>query len=457
MTHRLLKGIVAGSVMLSLFLPYYFNFIVQAQTATQSVSEREAMLQAQLNQVLQEIAAQQQILAEEQKKGSTLQGDINILTAKIKEAQLKIQAHQLAIQALGKDITVKNSTINTLNNKIDMSQESLAQLVRKSNEIDDFSLPDVVLSGKDLSEFFLDVDSFDSIKQSIQVALGDIKQSKTQTEVAKADLSRQQLQEIEEKTSIEGEQAKIKKSEAEKARLLGLSKAQQKTYQTDIAQKQSKADAIRAALFSLRDTAAIPFGTALQYANEAAQKTGVPAAFLLAILTQESNLGQNVGSCYVTNLTTGAGVKVSTGAPVSGVMKPSRDIQPFIQITAAVGREPTSTRVSCPLSTGYGGAMGPAQFIPSTWVLFEDRIAADLGVPAADPWNPKHAFMAASIYLSDLGAGGGSEVSMKNAACRYYSGRSCDSKAPANAFYGSQVIAKMKSIQTTMIDPLQGF
>jgi peptidoglycan hydrolase CwlO-like protein len=273
------------------------------------------MLQAQLNQVLQEIAAQQGILEEEQKKGSSLERDINVLTAKIKEAQLKIKAHQLAIQALGKDITQKNYTINTLNNKISMSQESLGQLMRKTNEVDSFSLVEVVLSGEDLSEFFTDIDSFDAIKQSIQVALGDIKQSKNQTEEAKAALSNQQLQEIEEKTSIEIEQAKIKKNEAEKNRLLSLSKEQQRAYKGDISQKQAKAAAIRAALFSLRDSAAIPFGTALQYANQAARRTGVPAAFLLAVLTQESNLGQNVGSCYLTNFTTGDEVPIPICPP----------------------------------------------------------------------------------------------------------------------------------------------
>jgi membrane-bound lytic murein transglycosylase B len=137
-------------------------------------------------------------------------------------------------------------------------------------------------------------------------------------------------------------------------------------------------------------------------------------------------------------------------------MKPSRDIQPFLRITGAVGRDPAATRVSCPFSTGYGGAMGPAQFIPSTWALFESRIASAAGVASPDPWNPEHAFMAASIYLGDLGASSGTESGMRNAACRYYSGRACDSKAPANSFYGTQVIAKMKNIQVNMIDPLQG-
>jgi membrane-bound lytic murein transglycosylase B len=429
---------------------------VLAQSADPTAA-RQAELQAQLDQVLKEIDQQQQILNGEKQKGVSLQGDINILNAKIKTAQLNIQVHELAILGLGKDINQKTQVITQLSGKIDDTHASLGQLVRKTNEMDAFSLPDVILSDKNISSFFADVDAYGSIKQSIQVALGYIKQSKQDTETAKQNLDKKRLQEIDAKISIQDEQAKIKASEAEKARLLSLSKEQQKNYQGQIAKRQAQAAAIRAALFSLRDTGAIPFGQALQYATQASGKTGVRPAFLLAILTQESNLGKNVGSCYLSDTNTGAGVKVTSGLAVMNVMKPSRDVAPFLAITAAVGRNPMQTRISCPIGgSGYGGAMGPSQFIPSTWTLFEQRIAAALGRSNPDPWNPQDAFMASALYLGDLGAGTASFNDERNAACRYYSGRSCDSRSPANTFYGNSVMAKASTIQSTMIDPLSG-
>lgn len=449
--------IVASLIVVGFGILTIRHHIVKAQEPDPAaVAARQAQLQAELDQVLKDISAQQDILNQEQAKGKTLEGDIAILNAKIKEAQLKIKARQLAIEGLGKDINKKTEVITQLTGKIDDTRDSLAQLVRKTNEMDAFTLADVVLSDKDISAFFADVDAYSTIKQNIQVALGYIKKSKQDTEVAKQTLDHQRLEEIDAKISIEAEKANIQQSETEKARLLSLSKAQQKTYAKDIQSKQAKAASIRAALFSLRDTGAIPFGKALEYATQAGRATGVDPAFLLAILTQESNLGQNVGSCYLKDITTGSGVKVSTGAFVASVMKPSRDITPFIAITGEVGRDPFATRVSCPLSGGgYGGAMGPSQFIPSTWLLFKARITSALG-HAADPWNPQDAFMASAIYLGDLGANVSGYSAQRNAACRYYSGRSCDSKKPANSFYGDQVMAKASSIQTTMIDPLSG-
>jgi hypothetical protein len=100
--------------------------------------------------------------------------------------------------------------------------------------------------------------------------------------------------------------------------------------------------------------------------------------------------------------------------------------------------------------------MGPSQFIASTWELFKKRIGSAVGVSAdqANPWNPHHAITATAIYVDDLGAGVGGYTAERNAACRYYSGRACDAKKPANSFYGNQVWAKAQSIQANMIDPI---
>ena len=98
--------------------------------------------------------------------------------------------------------------------------------------------------------------------------------------------------------------------------------------------------------------------------------------------------------------------------------------------------------------------MGPAQFIASTWILFKDRVASALGISGEpNPWKPLDSFMAAGIYLSDLGANEGYSAE-KNAACKYYSGGSCRSSNGSTS-YGNSVMALADSIQSTMIDPLQ--
>src|SRR3989344_8496158 len=104
------------------------------------------------------------------------------------------------------------------------------------------------------------------------------------------------------------------------------------------------------------------------------------------------------------------------------------DVEDFLRITSKLGLVWNQTAISCPIAgvAGYGGAMGPAQFIPTTWAIFEGRLRNILGREAS-PWAPKDAFMASSMYLTDLGARGTSASAQHIAACKYYGsgGSSC--------------------------------
>ncbi len=388
--------------------------------------------------------------------------EVAALTAKINIAQTNIKAKNIAIANLGKDIVAKQTTITTLDNKIETGRATLAEILRKTSLIDEYTLPETILSNKDFSEFFVDIDTYSATSHALENVFAELRGVKIQTQQEKDALKKKQDEEADARAAIETAKKQVELNQAQKKTLLAESQNREKTYSTVIADKQAKAAQIRAALFGLRDTAAIPFGTALQYAQEAGAKTGVDPAFLLAILTQESNLGQNVGSCYITDTNTGDGKGANTGTPKSRVMNPTRDIPIFIDILSKVGGDPYNTRVSCwqPLydskknPIGWGGAMGPAQFIPSTWKLFSNRIASLSGHNNPDPWNARDALFASAIYLGDLGANSTSYTAQKNAACRYYSGSSCKTSY-ANS-YGNSVMALATKIQTTMIDPLQG-
>ena len=136
-------------------------------------------------------------------------------------------------------------------------------------------------------------------------------------------------------------------------------------------------------------------------------------------------------------------------------MHPTRDIPPFVDLLKKLGRDPFNTRVSCPIAgIGWGGAMGPSQFIPSTWVLYVNRLSKAVVTSVPDPWNPAHAIMATSMYLSDLGADSQQLIDEKNAACKYYSGKVCSRLREGNS-YGNQVMARVSAIQAN-IDILQG-
>ena len=439
-------------VALILLVPVFSH----AQT-TETADQREARLRAELAQVELEQAETEKVLAAAQNQSASIKRDILILDTKIKAAQLNIKAKNLLIETLGKDITKKQDHIVGLEDRIGRGRETLAQIMRKTSESDSATFAEFLLTRDSLTEVFTDIDSFQSVQESLKTTFEQIRNDKAQTETEKNALSQRKTKESDARAVIESEKKNIEADESAKQKLLAASKGNELTYSQVLAQKKAKAAEIRAALFSLRDAQAIPFEQALKFANEAAKATGIRPAFLLAILTQESALGKNVGSCYLTDPKTGAGASVKSGTTFPNVMKPSRDVTPFLAITKSLGMDYTKTLVSCPIASagGYGGAMGPAQFIASTWMLFQDRIKSALGISTPNPWNPEHAFVASSLYLTDLGGVAGSYNGEKNAACRYYSGKVCSASSVSGS-YGTQVMAKADTIQRTMIDPLQG-
>lgn len=447
----LVRTAIAGFVVTTIGLLLCVALVPQPAYAL--TDAEKAQLRAEYDQLQAEIAQWQKVLDDTQAKKASLQGDVTELNAQIAKAQAQIKQLNNTITQLAGQINEKSAQITALEDRIASGQESLAKLLREKNQSETQSLVILALSSDTFSSFFSDVTAIDSINQKLQDLFSQLRSDKDQTQKEKEALSDQKNQVADAEHSVELKKNQVAQTQAQKTQLLNETAQQEKTYAQVLAERQAKAEAIRSALFDLRDTQGISFGTALEYAQAASQKTGVRPAFILAILSQESDLGKNIGSCYVSDLDSGDGVGKNTGTAYEKVMKSPRDTVPFQAITSSVGLSWSTTPVSCPLgykyssSRGYGGAMGPSQFIPSTWQLYASRIEAATGVSTANPWDPRDAIMATALYLSDLGAGLQTYSAERNAACKYYSGRSCDNKSPPNASYGNSVVAKADTIQ----------
>lgn len=424
-----------------------------AQQSRAELEQELANLEAQIN-------ALNGSITQTQAQKNSLARDVSLLTQKIAQSKLKIQAHDKAISKLNQNITEKNQNINTLTAKMDREKDSLAQIMRKTRYLEQYSLLDFGLQSQSLSTFFSDVDSFSTLNRALNQSFADIRATQGELEEVKTELEEAKDEETQKKLAQEAERKKVESNQKEKNTLLTQTKNQEAEYKKVLAAREKEAASIRSRLFDLRDTAAISFGQAYDYALAASKSTGVRPALILAILMQESALGVNVGACYLRDYTTGDGVSIKTGAVKPRTMHPTRDAPVFKTLMSKLGRDAAATPVSCWIAaysggspSGWGGAMGPSQFIPSTWVLFESRIERATGAAVANPWNPYHAITATAMYLEDLGAVSGNEASERNAACKYYSGRAC-SASSAGAGYGNSVIKKMYTMQAD-IDKLQ--
>ena len=428
--------LVVALIVTQIFTPLGFVF-------AQSNAAERAQLEAELVQIEAEIKLKELELKNQKKQSGSIKKDLTILQSEIAAKKLDIQKKNLLLTRLSGQITEKVSVIQSLNNELSREKQSLARLLRKQYQLEQFSLTEILLTGKTFSEFFVDIYAFSDLKQALTHSFQKIRTVQQQTAIEKQNLEDKKQEENIVKVALEKDKKKVEVIHKEKDVLLKTSVSKEKIVEQTIKDRKAKAATIRARLFSLIEVkgGGIAFGEAVRLAKEAGELTGVRPAFILAILKQETNIGSNVGRCYMNDASTGNGQTLS-GKPVSGVMKLSRDVGPFIDLMEKLGKDYKTTPVSCPIAGGgYGGAMGPSQFIPSTWKMFESKVAGKTGSSTGNPWIPLHAFTATALYVANLGATAQTYDSERNAACKYYSGRACGSSGVRNAFYGNSVMS----------------
>lgn len=447
MTLRHYIGVFIFATMLLGGVSVAFLTAPHTEAATiADTQQEEAALRKKLADLEAEIAKQEKLLLTQKGQSSSIQGIINTLKTEISKTKSEIEKKEILIRQLSGQIDQKQDTIQKLGAELSREKSSLAKLVRKIDEIDSMSLVEMLLSSQSVSEFYKDVDAFLTLEEALYDSTNVIKNVRKKTDEERLTLEERKAREADIKYELEQDRKRVEAKQSEQNNLLNVSKNQEKTYEQLIAERKTQAAAIRARLFELAggvQGGGISFGDAVTYATEASKKTGVRVALILAVLKQESDLGKNVGTCNR------PGDARTWKDIMPGPGESWRDDQAaFKQITSELGISPDGQPLSCPFASGgWGGAMGPSQFIPSTWLGIRGRLATMLGVTATNPWNPRHAVHATALYLSDLGAGAGGYTAERNAACKYYSGRACGQSSLNNTFYGDQVLAKAATLQ----------
>jgi len=427
-------------LILALVLPYFKVF-------GQDLTEERRALEAELERLEAEIAKIDEDIQKTETEKKTLQNQIYILKSRIRKLDLQIYQSKIMIEDLSEQMKDTENSILETTAKINESRKHLACNLQLIYEADQKSLIEILLSEKELSDFFDDLMKLEALNAKSQELLKNIEDLKTQLEDQKEALESEK-QDLENLVLLQTLQRKESaQAKEEKDYLLRLTEEEyQKKLQTK-EEKEKRAAEIRARIFELIGVPKAPtFGEAYEIAKYVSSITGVRPALILAVLEQESDIGKNVGQCYLKNPSTGEGVVAFNGKKVSRVMKPSRDVPYFLQITKELGRDPYNTLVSCPMQYGWGGAMGPAQFIPSTWMLYKDKVSAITG-KSADPWDIKDSFLAAALYLADYGATKQTYNSEWAAAMIYFSGTTKRTRYNGYGFYGDSVMRKAERIQ----------
>jgi peptidoglycan hydrolase CwlO-like protein len=400
-------------ILISLISFVFVANFVRADISSSDLVAHRAELEQELAEIESQIENLSGVVQDTQQKRTSLERDVAVLNAKSERIKLEIRAYNLQINRLSEDITHNIGVINELDLKIQKEKESISEMIRRTNEIDGNSFVEILLGYDNLSDYFVDTDSFEMIQSAIQDSLRVVRGTRENTEREKEQLQNRKEDQLKLKLVQESEKKQLAVFQAEKNKILKETKGEEEKYQKLLEEKKETAAEIRTRIFRLFGGGELPFGEAVQIAQFAEKASGIRAAFLLAVLAQESAIdgviGRNLGQCYYNTYRNNA-----SGSVMRNSQKPS-----FLAIMNDIGMDPNTTPVSCPIASdgAYGGAMGPAQFMPTTWWNIKDqtgykrRVASVTGNNPPSPFNNADAFVAASLYLKDA---------YNSSACRNY-------------------------------------
>jgi len=405
--------------------------------------ELKKQLEEQMRQLQGQIGQYENKIGENKQKARSLENEINLLENQIKKINLEIQETRLGIQRADLNIDQIQKEIDDVQSKIDYQKKLLSEYVRLIDQYDNETLLEIALENQRLSDFFDQINAIENVQTKVYGVLEEIKSSKTELESEKKYLEEEREEQNRLKALQEIQKNTVRKQQDRQEYILKETKGQEKIYQQKIQSTQKDIEYIRRQL-TLLEKYHLTLEQAVTTAVAASSKTGIRAAFLLGVLEIESRLGVNVGTgnwqkdmyqCY---------------KKLGKISKAEKEKEAFLEITRELGLNPDILQVSAEPSYGCGGAMGPAQFMPTTWLAYKDEVARLTGHNPPSPWDPLDSFTAAAVKLARDGANQRTYEAEHQAARIYFAGGNYKSKTAQR--YGNMVMSQAEEFQKQLFD-----
>lgn len=366
---------------------------------------------------------------------------IEKLSKEIEEVNISIAQTERNIKAIELDIIHFEELIKQEEATIKHEKMLIAQYVREIYELEDVSVLQVALGKRMISDFLDDKESMEQIQKSINETVQEMKQRKLTLEKARRELEIKKQEQNDLRMLQEVQKISLTEKSNQKSFLLDNTKNEKIRFEKLLSESQEKFTSLRKEIKLIGGSEALSFERALEYATFVENKTGVKRAFILAILKQESNWGQNTGtSLYLDALSRCVNRKKDEYRDryeYALTLAQKRE-NVFLQVIQELNLPETMLVSACPRSyLGTGGALGPAQFMPDTWLGYKEQLTVLKGsVPS--PFDIQDAMLAMGVKLAQAGANSQTEEAEWKSAMIYFAGGNWDN--PKFSFYGDSVM-----------------
>lgn len=351
----------------------------------------------------------------------SLARELRILGGEIEIARLGLAETELQYEAQKERVHEKEQELAVIAFELRNKQTVLGELVRSLWRDYDEGALEIILAKDTFSDLFNELYHLGILQRDAQNLLGEVLEVKQIKSGELQNLERERAGVLRQKELSLLANFVLEEKIKVREKLLIETRGSEVRYQKLLHESHARLREIHKDLYEFSTLGfSIPLEELVREVERASEHTGVRPNLLLAILKVESNFGRNVGR-----------------GNWKADMHP-RDWEAFSEITLSLGLDPEITPVSARPEYGWGGAMGPLQFLPSTWLGYREEVMEITGHNPPSPWNLEDALTAAGLKLAHAGAATRIYEDEWRSAMVYFAGDNWNN--PSFSFYGDTVM-----------------
>lgn len=390
------------------------------------IADKEAEIKA-LEKKIQDLLEKREATGEQ---ADVLQQEVQRLQYELEKMQLQVrQTHAGIANTLNQQEEAKKRLVS-LDQEIAHQEQQLRIFIKLLYENSQQSLLHMMLSSNSFSEALAQQQAIQEIQNRIAQSLETLQKNYEEVKKEQGSLAEKELSLRHLYTALAEQQQTQETFKQRQEQLLQTKQHEASVLDHRIAEARIVRSEIEKHVFQLKGAGVeIKLNDAFDMARYAGTLTGVRPALIMAVLKVETNVGENLGS----------------GVFPDDMQPESREA--FLRVTKKLGVDPAKSPISArPRSyRGWGGAMGPGQFMPATWETIETRIAGLMKKTVANPYELSDAFVGTAIMLADRG--GTNRGGEYEAVNRYLAGPNWQYVT----WYGDKVLAVAEEYDKTSL------
>ena len=212
-----------------------------------SISEKSAQIAA----IEKEIAEYEKQIDATLKEKKTLKNEIYLLRVRAKKLNTGIYLTEKKIEA--SNLTIKKLTLEIAKKEKGISgrKGSLAEVIRKMNEMESNTMVEITLANDTLSDFFSDLEQINDIREKISLNLMELKKLKKILQEERATKEAEKRKQEELKNELVDRKALVNRNKKQKDNLLWRTKNKEANYRKILNERKARQKALESEIREL--------------------------------------------------------------------------------------------------------------------------------------------------------------------------------------------------------------